>query len=80
VITLSDQIKFKFSKKFWNLLKKNIFYRVYVGPGLQMDVKVDEDEADVNVVVVDPDVHVGCDMPMSIYSQYNSSLLSKLLL
>jgi hypothetical protein len=76
VITLSDQIKFKFSKKFWNLLKKNIFYRVYI----QMDVMVDEDEADVNVVVVDPDVHVGCDMPMSIYSQYNSSLLSKLLL
>ncbi len=76
MITLSDQIKFKFSKKFWNLLKKNIFYRVYI----QMDVMVDEDEADVNVVVVDPDVHVGCDMPMSIYSQYNSSLLSKLLL
>jgi hypothetical protein len=38
------------------------------------DVKVDEDEADVDVVVVDPDVHVGCDMPMSIYSQYSSSL------
>jgi hypothetical protein len=39
---------------------------------LQMYVKVDEDEADVDVV--DPDVHVGCDMPMSIYSQYSSSL------
>ena len=38
---------------------------------LQMDVKVDEakDEVDVHVIVVDPDVHVGCDMPMSIYLQ-----------
>jgi hypothetical protein len=38
-----------------------------------MYVKVDEaeDEVDVDVVVVDPDVHVCCDMPMSIYSQYN---------
>jgi hypothetical protein len=38
---------------------------------LQMDVKVDEaeDEVDVDVVVVDPDIHVGCDMPMSIYLQ-----------
>ena len=43
---------------------------------LQMDVKVDEaeDEVDVDVVVVNPDVHVCCDMPMSIYSQYSSSL------
>jgi hypothetical protein len=42
-----------------------------------VDVKVDvgEDEVDVDVVVVDPDVHVGCDMPMSIYLQYFSSLL-----
>jgi hypothetical protein len=38
---------------------------------LQMDVKVDEaeDEVDVDVVVIDPDIHVGCDMPMSIYLQ-----------
>jgi hypothetical protein len=38
---------------------------------LQMDVKVDEaeDEVDVDVVVVNLDVHVGCDMPMSIYLQ-----------
>jgi len=46
---------------------------------LQMDVKVDEDEADVDIVVVDPDVHVGCDMPMSIYSQFFISFVSKLL-
>ncbi len=38
----------------------------------EVDVKADEgeDEVDVDVVVVDPDVHVGCDMPMSIYSQH----------
>ncbi len=41
-----------------------------------MNVEVDEaedeaeDEVDVDVVVADPDVHVGCDMPMSIYLQY----------
>ncbi len=45
-----------------------------------MDVKVDKAEDEVDVVVADPDVHVGCDMPMSIYSQYFSSLfVSKLL-
>jgi hypothetical protein len=38
---------------------------------LQMNVKVDEaeDEVDVDAVIVDPDVHVCCDMPMSIYLQ-----------
>ena len=45
----------------------------------QVNVEVDEaeaeDEVDVDVVVADPDVHVGCDMPMSIYLQYFSSLL-----
>ena len=43
----------------------------------QVNVEVDEAEAevDVDVVVADPDVHVGCDMPMSIYLQYFSSLL-----
>jgi hypothetical protein len=40
-----------------------------------MDVKVDEAEDEFDVDVVDPDVHVCCDMPMSIYSQYSSSLL-----
>ncbi len=46
----------------------------------QMDVKVDEaeDKVDVDVVVVYPDVHVCCDMPMSIYSQFFITL-SKLL-
>ena len=34
-----------------------------------MDVRVDEAEDEVDVDVVDPDVHVGCDMPMSIYLQ-----------
>jgi hypothetical protein len=46
---------------------------------LQMDVKVDEDEADVDVVVVNPDAHVDCDMPMSIYSQFFITFVSKLL-
>ncbi len=36
---------------------------------LQMYVKVDEAEDEVDVDVVDPDVHVGCGMPMSIYLQ-----------
>ncbi len=34
-----------------------------------MDVAADEAEDEVDVDVVDPDVHVGCDMPMSIYLQ-----------
>jgi hypothetical protein len=35
----------------------------------QVNVEVDKAEDEVDVVVVDPDVHVGCDMPMSIYLQ-----------
>ncbi len=45
-----------------------------------MDVEVDEAEDEDEVDVVVPNPHVGSDMPMSIYSQYFSSLfVSKLL-
>ena len=46
------------------------------------EVEVDEveDEAEAHVDEVDPDVHVRCDLPMSIYSKYFPSLfVSKLL-
>ncbi len=33
------------------------------------DVEVGEAEAEAHVDVVDPNVHVGCDLPMSIYLQ-----------
>jgi hypothetical protein len=50
----------------------------------KVDVEADEadNEVDVDVVVANPDVHVGCDMPMSIYLQpthFSSLFVSKLL-
>jgi hypothetical protein len=49
----------------------------------KVNVEADEAEDEVDVVVANPDVHVGCDMPMSIYLQpthfYSSLFVSKLL-
>ncbi len=85
VIALSDRFKvLKFEKEKYFVRKYSLSSLRKAGApdGVEAPVgevvhEVDvEDEAEAQVDVVNHDVHVDCyDLPMSIYSQYFSSLL-----